>query len=267
MNPNFVDVWLQHQKTKATVQVAQPDNIASTPYQSNSMHSQPQNSQQSTAQVQPQFRFCRKCGQKMSISAWKCPACGTVISNKAKSQFPYFEGALKDGIDALKEFGVRSGYLSENHFDIPPELVQYSSDTCRELLNEIIDIHRRDYPQANPMDGFMIALRFCALAGVGAAAHWKQNWPNLKRDGLFLTLTNPRGLDEMDEYIYDFIGIHWGSPECKEFDEHLLVATSIVLSEVHGENQMDMSNILQDISTTAKALFYYGIAVEMERLK
>lgn len=65
------------------------------------------------------------------------------------------------------------------------------------------------------------AFRFSACAGMGAVYLWHTNWTLLQRKGIVEALESPRGLENMDEYVTDIIGIGWGTKKSDDLVEHL----------------------------------------------
>jgi len=106
-------------------------------------------------------------------------------------------------INSITQKASALGYV-RNTLSYVPELTAISrafNDKC------IMNLVKKDI--ASPQ----VMLAWCFYGGIGAAAYWDKDWPALAKADLFDILTKERGLDEMDEYVIDLIGIGFGTAD------------------------------------------------------
>lgn len=164
-----------------------------------------------------------------------------------------------DIIDELLKYGKGNDYVISDGLPHIPELLVRSEEVIKQIIPEIIEYGKTD-PDANVV---RLTLAWSAFAGLGATYHWHINWNDLSHNGIFETLTKERGVYEMDEYVLDTIGIEYNSEEGKDLHRHLFAAANVCIAAIIGKNApLSLENIVE----ASKAMFMYGMVVEMNRL-
>ena len=159
----------------------------------------------------------------------------------------------------LLEIGKEEGFIPQgNSFPHVPELIMMCTGTCRQLIEEIRAYGKTD-PNANVS---RLSLMWCAYAGMGAVYHWHFNWGELSKDGVFNTLVNERGIEDMDEYVHDCIGKPYSSKEGQQLVSHLRFMADKRLYHLASQKILDFPHFLE----SAKAMYVYGMVFELHEL-
>ena len=159
----------------------------------------------------------------------------------------------------LLEIGKEEGFIPQgNSFPHVPELIMMCTDTCQQLIEEIRAYGKTD-PNANVS---RLSLMWCAYAGMGAVYHWHFNWGELSKDGVFNTLVNERGIEDMDEYVHDCIGKPYSSKEGQQLVSHLRFMADKRLHRLASQKILDFPHFLE----SAKAMYVYGMVFELHEL-
>ena len=108
----------------------------------------------------------------------------------------------------IVEHARETGLLGPNS-NVPniPEIVAYRKITCQKVLIDLINNAKCSKPDVWAAWG--------AYAGMGAVALWNKDWESLKNKGIAETLLEPRGSEEMDEFVHELIGIPFDSEDGK----------------------------------------------------
>ncbi len=161
----------------------------------------------------------------------------------------------------LLESGREKGYIQSDGFPQIPELLLQAEPTCLRLLDAQLD-YQEHHPETQA-NGTLTIYAFSALAGMGAVYHWNEDWDTLSKTGVYETLTKERGFFEMDEYVFDTIGIPYGSDPCKELAHFLFVLASECIGAITEEGlEINLDTLLYG----AKAMYAFGMVFEMNRL-
>ena len=140
-----------------------------------------------------------------------------------------------------------------------PELFARCEALILQLMDEIIK-YGEENPRANTM---RLSLGWSAFAGLGSTYHWHTNWNMLSNNGIFETLTQERGVFEMDEYVLDTIGVPHDTNIGEAFGKHILSAADYCIGILATKQQ---TPTFETILEASKAMFMYGMAIEMNRL-
>ena len=108
-----------------------------------------------------------------------------------------------------------------------------------------------------------LSLAWSAFAGLGSTYHWHTDWNTLSNNGIFETLTQERGVFEMDEYVLATIGVPHDTNIGEAFGKHILSAADYCIGILATKQQ---APTFETILEAAKAMFMYGMAIEMNRL-
>ena len=99
----------------------------------------------------------------------------------------------------------------------------------------------------------------CAYAGMGAARLWKTDRSLLLKKGAYSLLTEPFGVERMDEYVTALIGLPLGSQTSADLKKHMQRIGLLALKP------FTQNNNLNQIPECLKAMFRYGMILEMNR--
>lgn len=156
----------------------------------------------------------------------------------------------------MAKIDQEQGFLPEYRGGTPhiPELLMPVGSVVDELYGNIIK-------DPNYSDDHMeIYLVFCAYAGMGAVQLWNDDWDTLKREGIVESLIKPRGIDEMDEYVTDIIGIGYGSEESDALLLRLKSWGITLLDTIEG------GITLKEMFFLAKLMYCYGMIRQMSKM-
>lgn len=190
---------------------------------------------------------------------------GSVRNNVQPDPASSGQSELGEVMKALLAYGEKEGYLEKGSvFSYVPELMAGARGIVTQVWTGIWNgmkesgIHEFERMLST-------CLRFCACAGMGAVMHWHRDWPSLNRKGIYETLVQPRGLDEMDEYVTDFIGIKWGSETSERMVRHLngLFEPMMVF---FPKNIADLPDKTAAMTEFFLGAYYYGMTLQMHRL-
>lgn len=149
------------------------------------------------------------------------------------------------------------GLLPQNeHLQHIPELMIEAKPVCRRMFQELIkdEDGRHTYTW----------LCWCAYAGMGAVLHWHLNWESMKTKGIAETLLEPRGIDEMDEYVIDSIGVGFNTPEGQKLSKDVFDLSMWALFQFIPDPSKEES--AQIVHEAMQSMYIFGMVFEMERL-
>lgn len=118
-----------------------------------------------------------------------------------------------------------------------------------------------DYPAA--------AVAWAAYMGIGLAVVWDTAWEQHQdKDELFTLLANPRGFDEMDEYVVEeLLGYTLDSAEAGKLEELLRAGATTALTTIRKESIEAQSVMAFYIfARTAKVMYRLGVSVGLRLL-
>ena len=167
--------------------------------------------------------------------------------------------------EKLVRKGFEDGFI-ENNSDCSyiPELLIQSDIVVRDIMD---GFNKADFKFDDTQLFLYLTSCWSAFAGMGAVAQWHSDWNELQLKGIVPTLSQPRGIDEMDEYVQDLIGIKFGSEKSKKLTEHLK-DMYLYIMEIYIHNYKDASeeeHFFQFVEFF-KAMYLYGMTYEMKRL-
>lgn len=157
----------------------------------------------------------------------------------------------------LLDMGREKGYIQSKDFAHIPEIMACAERVCLKIVNGILDCVQDD----EHSDPATIILLWSAFAGMGAVFHWHVDWDHLSKAGIYEVLTKERGIYAMDEYVYDTIGIGFGSEEEKEITRFLRTLANCCIDEM-----VEHDTSLASVVSCAQAMYLYGMMFEMNRL-
>ena len=118
-----------------------------------------------------------------------------------------------DLLKTLLKHASLTGIVDESKdISVVPELAIQTKAICSQIEEKLLEskmlLAQTDEVIYNtrPM--------WCALAGIGSVILWNKDWDKLKKTGIYQSLvTNARGIDYMDEYVYELIEVKPGTAE------------------------------------------------------
>ena len=99
---------------------------------------------------------------------------------------------------------------------------------------------------------------------MGAVLHWHLDWDTLRKKGIVETLLEPRGIDEMDEYVIDSIGIGFETPEGKKLVQDVSDLSFWACNQFVPNSSKDEA--VHMMHETMQSMYIFGMVYEMERL-
>ncbi len=161
----------------------------------------------------------------------------------------------------LLDEGRKSGYIQSTGLSFIPEIISQANIVCQDLVASLL----KECDKLNKMKTYNIILfSWAAYAGMGSVYHWNRNWPALNKNGIYNTLTKERGIIEMDEYVLDCIGLPFASAEGRNMSDFVYVLAAKV--EIKLLSEAKATGHLIDLLSGAKAMFAFGMILEMNRL-
>lgn len=161
--------------------------------------------------------------------------------------------------DDLLDIGRLNGFISSESAPFIPEILTQCSEVYVKIFRAINEF-AKTHTVSNVMS---LTYMWSAFTGMGAVYHWHYDWGTLSREGIFETLTKERGIDEMDEYVLDIIGINHQSSEGKEIFCLIKELADYCLENIIKSNAETTPDRVLD---GAKAMFTFGMVFEMNRL-
>lgn len=165
----------------------------------------------------------------------------------------------KDAFDLAKkiiEMAYENDYLPSCKFNYIPEIVIEARDTCEKIFSEF----NKSMPDAHTIT----LLEWASYAGIGLVFHWHKDWPALKKKGFVQTLLGPKGLEDMDEYVIETIGLEYAASDYFNLQSKLHIlgvnAYNFSKSIIKDENPRDI------IIKIMLAMFLFGMVYEMNQL-
>lgn len=206
------------------------------------------------------FQFCdiyeKNVGDKAEAEVIR----QTVREAQSSGQIRRRESDISMGMDIVNKAREMKILAPNDKMPNIPEIMAEKKRTCSIILEELIELGKKEVSARNPITWFMWAM----YAGMGAVYHWNINWNDLKAKGIPETLLEPRGVFEMDEYVMDIIGIGFNSEEYKELNPKLMALAMMMSSEKLNPSKNDITR--DDILEFMQAMYIFGMVFEMERL-
>lgn len=178
--------------------------------------------------------------------------CNSITQNTSDPNF-------LDIVPGLIHLGNIEGFLTSQEIPFVPEIVSLSDKVCMKICKAMQDSEKGHADNR----AYAFSLKWSAYAGIGAVYLWHTNWEDLKKKSLYEELVRERGIQEMDEYVHDLIGLPYESPEGELFTSHLTDATLLcmdIVNEMYGKLNLEI------VKNATKAMFVYGMVYEMNRL-
>lgn len=150
-----------------------------------------------------------------------------------------------------------TGLLPQNdHLQHIPEIITEAKTVCIKVLKELM----KDEGGGN----ILTWLCWGAYAGMGAVLHWHLDWNSLRSKGIAETLLEPRGVDEMDEYVIDSIGVGFKSPAGQKLNNDVYkLSLWASIQFIQDPSKKEAALIIHEVM---QSMYIFGMVYEMERL-
>ena len=106
----------------------------------------------------------------------------------------------------------------------------------------------------------------CAYAGIGCVCILKSGSGICCEKGVVATLSEPRGFENMDEYVTDISGLGFSTRWGQELQEHLCALTARVLDPLAEITEEDGS-FGEQMQECFDAMYLVGVAIGMSLLR
>ncbi len=180
-----------------------------------------------------------------------------------KKQAP--EQGMQTAVDILYDMvneAHRKNYISYKITEVPdiPDLSMLMGEVAEELFRRVVE-YAKDHPQVSASN---TTPALCFYTGIGAVKLWEIDAPRLIARGVVREIVSPRGLEKMDEYVMDLVGIGYGSAKFEELMHQLSDMESFGISLI-SKSEKEEEAYLQFLEFM-KAMYLYGMVYEMDRL-
>ena len=163
-------------------------------------------------------------------------------------------------LGALMKLGVDASFLQDEKFRSVPELMSGAGERSMEVWKRIQHMIRDDDQHQNSL---RLAIVWCLYLGMGNTAQWYADQSRLRSQNFIDACAREHGLERLDEYVTDLIGVRWGSTESDKLRIHVFGARDVMNKLIDSAKPADKQ---QQIRECLKAAYDYGMTLEMSRL-
>lgn len=180
-----------------------------------------------------------------------------------KKQSP--EVGMITAVDILYDMvneAQKKGYVSYKITEVPdiPDLSMLMGEVAEELFRRVVE-YAKDHPQVSAAN---TTPALCFYTGVGAVKLWEMDAPRLIARGVVREIVTPRGLEKMDEYVMDLVGVGYGSKQFEGLMKQLSDIETFGITLI-SKSEDEEKAYLQFLEFM-KAMYLYGMVYEMDRL-
>ncbi len=154
----------------------------------------------------------------------------------------------------LREFGY-----SESSDEFP------RMEKAEEQMETVIRDIAKEFDKRNWLDTAAFAA-CCAYAGIGCVCILKSGSGICCEKGVVETLSEPRGFEDLDEYVTDISGLGFTTRWGEELREHLGALTARVLDPLSDTTEDDDTFGAQ-MQECFDAMYLVGVAIGMSLLR
>lgn len=140
------------------------------------------------------------------------------------------------------------------------------SDDLDEIWTKFAPEYMADaVPQLN--DYPSVAVAWAGYFGMAVASLWDADWQKYKDANLYQAFKEPRGFDEMDEYIVEEVmGLKLDSAENQKLEASLRSMAHLAISQIRKEQiEAGTSEAFYIFASTVKVVFKIGASLELFR--
>ena len=167
----------------------------------------------------------------------------------------YEEGLRKTLIDFLTKEGMMDGRLLE----VEELNEKWKTSAPSYMVDAVPEVAK--YP--------LVAIAWAMYEGMGAAVLWDKEWNRYENLEDFHTMfCEPRGFDEMDEYITELLlCLPLGSEGADKLENLIRTTAERALSLIRKE-QVEAQSVMafHVFARTTKVMFEMGVSVQLKRM-
>ena len=168
---------------------------------------------------------------------------------------------IKGYMDILVDniFPVTKSGKQDLTLKVIPEINTQADYICDRIIQDMFNTCSQDGID-NLFRIMNLTGSWCIVAGVGSVELWNNHFEEIEEKGLYEALTESKGFDCMDEYVFDLIGIgNSGDVFKKERDLYLKVARETLLQIMPNVSPRNLEDFQKQLHECMKALFYFGV--------
>ena len=138
-------------------------------------------------------------------------------------------------------------------------------EKAEEQMDAVIRDTAKEFDKRNWLDTAAFAA-CCAYAGIGCVCILKSGSGICCEKGVVDTLSEPRGFENMDEYVTDISGLGFTTRWGEELREHLCALTARVLEPL-ADTTEDDDTFGAQMQECFEAMYLVGVAIGMSLLR
>ena len=138
-------------------------------------------------------------------------------------------------------------------------------EKAEEQMETVIRDTAKEFDKRNWLDTAAFAA-CCAYAGIGCVCILKSGSGICCEKGVVDTLSEPRGFENMDEYVTDISGLGFTTRWGEELREHLCALTARVLEPL-ADTTEDDDTFGAQMQECFEAMYLVGVAIGMSLLR
>lgn len=151
------------------------------------------------------------------------------------------------------------------------ELEEETSKVCKQIHDGISSYYIEEEPDQTIYDNIPTFMEFCAYAGMGAVAFWYNDNNTIRKYGIYETLTKERGIVDMDEFVFDYLGIGYGSDRQQEISHNFKCIIDSVVTKFTSlmpkdSTQSNFSTYFRLIMEASKVVYKLGMIYQMQEM-
>jgi tetratricopeptide (TPR) repeat protein len=178
-----------------------------------------------------------------------------VNNNSATIDDKFFVELIRE----LVSNGVNKGYITDK-LPYVPEISMLQTQYISRCFNELKRIGETGVQLLE------LSLVWAFYGGMGAVVYWNTKWDELQNSGIYECLATERGVDCLDEFVTDLIGMKWESNEEIRLREFIFESKNIAMTYMSKNTSDKNNNAATMFQDTMKAMFQLGVGFELNRL-
>lgn len=151
------------------------------------------------------------------------------------------------------------------------ELEEETSKVCKQIHDGISGYYIEEDSDQTIYDNIPTFMSFCAYAGMGAVAFWYNDNNTIRKYGIYETLTKERGIVDMDEFVFDYLGIGYGSDRQQEISHNFRCLIDSVITKFMNlmpkdSSQLNFSAYFRLIMEASNVMYELGMIYQMQEM-
>lgn len=147
-----------------------------------------------------------------------------------------------------------------------PELWDQCILVCGQVWDAVLKCLAEKHIDMKPDEQASVLVSWSIFAGIGATVLWHNDCAELKRKGIFNSLTEKGGVFALDNYVTDLVIGRENSTETSEgqdFYSHVKIMSEIALSHAANflkeHSKLDWQSFKEALRIECQSGFFYGI--------